>query len=166
MNEHVMYIWEEKDGKIGYNENIVLNYKYQYNFKAYTEKKKLHFISYVLTSLTKKYFEKFPEEKVGNIRNLYFNNYAFASLKNVLKKERNATLEYKCENSFMSSIYRKDSWEFLFGKFEWYPEQDLKKRYIQYCEDMEDKIKEYIFGDYTLEEKYEKYYSEDWRCGG
>lgn len=119
---------------------------------AYTEKEKLQFISCVLTSLVERYYDETGESYNCDISELFFNNPAFLTLKKVLKEERDVELEYQGKNTYMSGTddYGDFAWDILFSDFKWYPEDDLKERYLKYCKDMKFKIKEYIFDNYVL----------------
>ena len=75
------------------------------------------------------YYDETGESYNCDISELFFNNPAFLTLKKVLKEERNVELEYQGENTYMlgTDDYGDFAWDILFGDFNWYPEDDLKK---------------------------------------
>ena len=146
------------DGKIEYGSHIVLK-EAMLGKSAYTEKEKLQFISCVLTSLVEMYYDETGESYNCDISELFFNNPAFLTLKEVLKEERNVELEYQGKNTYMlgNDDYGNFAWDILFGDFNWHPEDDLRERSLEYCKDMKSKIKEYIFDNYILSSEDEEW---------
>ena len=105
------------------------------------------------------YYDETGESYNCDISELFFNNPAFLTLKEVLKEERNVELEYQGKNTYMlgNDDYGNFAWDILFGDFNWHPEDDLRERYLEYCKDMKSKIKEYIFDNYILSSEDEEW---------
>ena len=136
------------------NSTIVLNVDMA-NRIAVTQKDRLYFISNVLTSLVSEYFDKFSSIYVEPDDKLYSENIAFDVLREVLKEEKNVTLIYK--DSYNAMLYDDSidrySFELFFGIFSCKSEEEYKK----YVLDAKEKIRNYIFGDFTLESKTEEW---------
>lgn len=147
----------EDDGEIEYGSHIILK-EDMVGKSAYTEKEKLQFISCVLTSLVEAYYDEIDENYDCNASELFFNNSAFLTLKEVLKEERNVELEYQGRETYMDYDDNLDmaAWDVLFGDFDW-SKDNLKDRYLEYTKNMKPKIKDYIFGNYILSSKNEEW---------
>ena len=136
------------------NSTIVLNVDMT-DEVATTQKDRLYFISNVLTALVDTYFDIFSSIYVKPDDKLYSENIAFDVLRDVLREEKNVTLVYKDSKNPMIYDDSKDrySFELFFGIFSCKSEEEYK----EYVLGAKEKIRDYIFGNYTLKSETEEW---------
>lgn len=151
-------IKNNNSGEIKENSTIALDVS-MYQGIASTEINRLYFISNVIANLVEDYYDNMSSEYVAWNNDLYFSNEAFDALREVLKEERNVTLTYGKGLESMPYDDENDecSYHAFFGYIDMCDRDGLKERYSEYVKSMKEKIRDYIFGNYTFSSNTEEW---------